>query len=71
MTLSFSKNIDLQRRAALALCSRPSEMVPFEAPLPPVGCELLDSILHLLNSHDTGIQKSASDALQYLVYKCA
>ncbi|CAE7131982.1 unnamed protein product [Rhizoctonia solani] len=55
--LSFSENVDSQRRAALAF----AEITEKEARQ--VGRDTLDPILFLLSSHDTEVQRAASAAL--------
>ena len=61
-TLSFSKNFNLQRRAALTF----AEITETEDR--PVEYETLEPIFHLLDSHDTGVQEAACAALKRLAF---
>ena len=61
-TLSFSKNIDLQRRAALAFTEaskKENQRIKRKG---------LNPILRLLESHDTGVQEAACTALKNLSF---
>ena len=61
-TLSFSKNFDLQRSAALAFAEFIEEVDGSDEH------ETLDPILHLLDSDDTGVQEAARATLKHLVF---
>ena len=62
-TLSFSENVDLQRKAALAFADVTEEGRP-------VDPETLNPILRLLNSRDAGVQEAACTALKKLSVNC-
>ena len=59
-TLSFSKSIDLQRRAAIVF----AEITEKEDRS--VNYGTLNPIFKLLDSHDTGVQEAACSALKHL-----
>ena len=57
-TLSFSENIDLQRRAALAFAEIPKQE---DRRIERIALNL---ILRLIDSHDAGVQEAACIALE-------